>query len=75
MIVSFGEALRTCMYVLEKLSAPTLCGEDGKINSSFVLSAEDQCSYGVIQRAELRFFSGQMSYRALYRENRHINFW
>lgn len=72
MIVASGEALQ---YALEKWSAPIVHGEDSKINSSFVLSAEGQGSYAAIQRVELRFFSGQMSYRVLYREKRHINFW
>lgn len=75
MIVSLGEALQTHRYILEKWSAPIMCEEDSKINSSFVLSAESQDSYTVIQRIELPFFSGQMSYRVLYRKNRHINFW
>lgn len=74
MIVSFWEALQTCIYILEKWSEPIMCVEDSKINSSFVLSAEGQVSHTVIQRIELRFFSGQMSYRVLCRENRHINF-
>lgn len=75
MIVASGEALQACMYTLEKWSAPFVRGEDSNIGSSSVLSAEGQGSYAAIQRVELRFFSGQMSYRVLYRENRHINFW
>lgn len=37
------------MYVLEKWSAPIMCGEDSKVNSSFVISDECQVSYTVIQ--------------------------
>lgn len=63
------------MYVLEKWSAPIMCGEDSKVNSSFVISDECQVSYTVIQRTELHFCLGQVSYGVLYTENRHINFW
>lgn len=47
------------MYICPRKSGQhVLGGEDSKVNSSFVLSAECQVSYTVIQRTEIHFCLG-----------------